>query len=140
MRIARRALLSGLALFGLLLAYPVVATAAPFVGSVTITGAVEGDLVGFAVTANPGLEKTITQPLPPFTVAVVVEGEEGPTPGGPKILKKSLDTVLVLTNTKITELTVELTLRDGDGNTVGSGVVPIPAKGTRVVILSNLLP
>jgi hypothetical protein len=138
MRIARRALLSGLTLFGLLLAYPVVATAASFVGSVTITGAVEGELVGFAVTANPGLEKTITQPLPPFTVAVVVEGEEGQTPGGPKI--QNLDTVLVLTNTKTTELTVELTLRDGDGNTVGSGVVPIPAKGTRVVTLSNLLP
>ncbi len=138
------------ALVGLLLAFPAMAPAATFLGSVTITctpsPCAAGAIVGFAVTANPGLEKTITQPLPPFagavTVPVITDSDEDSTGGGPRILRRNLDTVLVLTNTTGSGLTVQLTVRDADGGDppVGTGSVLIPAGGTRAVLLSTLVP
>ncbi|MGH7263502.1 MAG: hypothetical protein ACREMB_01450 [Candidatus Rokuibacteriota bacterium] len=140
MRMARHATLGILALIGLLLACPAQAAAAAFVGSVTVEGAAEGEVVGFAVTANPGLEKTITQQLPPLTVPVIVEGDAGPGPAGPKFLKKNLDTLLVLTNTTGVALNLTLRLRDADGGDVGTQALTLNPFATQVIIVSNLLP
>jgi hypothetical protein len=110
------------------------------VGSLTISGDnLPNRLVGIALVANPGLEKTMVQQLPPFTVPVIVDVEFDDSSNGPRILNKNLDTTVVLTNVSSTPLTVTLTLRDGDGNDIGSVDVQIPGNGTRALSLVDAL-
>ena len=106
------------------------------VGSLTISGDnLPNRLVGIAVVSNPGLEKTMVQQIPPFTVPVILDVEFDDSSNGPRILNKNLDTSVVLTNVSTTPLTVTLTLRDGDGNEIGSVDVQIPGNGTRALSL-----
>jgi hypothetical protein len=108
------------------------------VGSLTINGDnLPNRLVGIAVVSNPGLEKTMVQQIPPFTVPVIVDVEFEDSSNGPRILNKNLDTTVVLTNVSTTPLTVTLTLRDGDGNEIGSVEVQIPGSGTRALSLAD---
>jgi hypothetical protein len=108
------------------------------VGSLTISGAdLPNRLVGIAVVSNPGLEKTMVQQIPPFTVPVIVDVEFDDSSTGPRILNKNLETTVVLTNVSTTPLTVTLTLRDGDGNEIGSVDVQIPGNGTRALSLAD---
>jgi hypothetical protein len=105
-------------------------------GSLTISGDnLPNRLVGIAVVSNPGLEKTMVQQIPPFTVPVIVDVEFEDSSNGPRILNKNLDTTVVLTNVSSAPLTVTLTLRDGDGNEIGSVNVQIPGNGTRALSL-----
>jgi hypothetical protein len=107
-------------------------------GSLTISGDnLPNRLVGIAVVSNPGLEKTMVQQIPPFTVPVIVDVEFEDSSNGPRILNKNLDTTVVLTNVSTTPLTVTLTLRDGEGNEIGSVDVQIPANGTRALSLAD---
>lgn len=109
-------------------------------GSVTITGAgpLTNQLVVTAVTANPGLEKSITQQLPlpgPLFVLPFFVNKETNNPG-----QGDLETVLFLTNTTSSALAVTLTVRDADGNILATSTSSIPANGTRTILLSDLLP
>jgi hypothetical protein len=101
------------------LALPLAAAARPVtvLGSIAISG-VDATLVefvltntqitGFAVIANPGLEKTIVQQLPPYTLPVFIDGD-GPD-GSPslRLLRRNLDTTVVLTNTTAAPLTIRV--------------------------------
>jgi hypothetical protein len=108
------------------------------VGSLTIRGDnLPNRLVGIAVVSNPGLEKTMVQQIPPFTVPVILDVEFDDSSNGPRILNKNLDTNVVLTNVSTTPLTATLTLRDGDGNEIGSVDVQIPGNGTRALSLAD---
>lgn len=108
------------------------------VGSLTISGDnLPNRLVGIVVVSNPGLEKTMVQQIPPFTVPVIIDVEFEDSSNGPRILNKNLDTTVVLTNVSTTPLTVTLTLRDGDGKEIGSVEVQIPGNGTRALSLAD---
>ena len=113
------------------------------VGSVTITGAggvaLTTQLTGFAVVANPGLEKGITIQVPPFTFPVFVEGENADGSVG-KLLKKNVDTTLVLTNTTAAALPIEVTLRDANGTVLSLTLESLAARATNVTFVSDLLP
>jgi hypothetical protein len=144
MRMARYATFGILVLVGLLLAGPAAAKSAAFLGSLTIEGATEEQVSGFVITANPGLEKTITQQIPPLTVPVIVEGEVDEVStsshgGGPKFLKKNLDSLLVLTNRTDGALDLTLRLRRADGTDAGTQSLQLGAFATQFVVLSNLL-
>ena len=115
-------------------------------GSVTITKvgapALTTELVGFAVIANPGLEKAITQQLPPFTLPVFVDGDQDDSGGTGKkpFLNRRFDTTLVLTNTSGAELVIRITLREADGDPLGTAETrTIPPNGTIMVLLSDLV-
>ncbi|MFN3476666.1 MAG: hypothetical protein ACK4Z6_03815 [Candidatus Methylomirabilales bacterium] len=145
MRTKRATLLSALLLLGLLL--PVGASATPLtvIGSLTITKAdgtpLTTELVGFAVIANPGFEKTITQQIPPFTVPffVDVDKEDSSGSSGEKILKSRFDTTVVLTNTTPDSLNIKLTLRDDSGALLTTEERTLDANATIVIVLSELL-
>ncbi len=99
-------------------------------------------LVGAVVTANPGLEKTITLHIPPYTFPVFVnKNEDKPDDDN------NLDTVLVLTNTSGGSLMFKLTLRDSGGtpitlkNGMTSQTFTMTANfQTLVIFISDLLP
>ena len=128
------------------------ASATTLLGSVSLTkvsGGVESDLTavppdvtGTIVISNPGLEKTITQQLPPFTVPIVIDAEgSGPSL---RVLRKNLDAVLLLTNPSgTTAITVVIRVWDEDGEelTPAGGVSQtLGAHVTKAVRLSDLLP
>ncbi len=105
-------------------------------------------LVGFAVIANPGFEKTITQHLPPFTLPVFIEGDllddEGVAApsnrSGLRLLRKRLDTTLVLTNTTGLLLNLFVHLWDGDGHLLVSGFpLPLGPHATKLLPVGDLL-
>ena len=157
-------------LLGLGMALPATVSARPLtiLGSLTITGnnnapLANSEITGFAVIANPGLEKTMVQQLPPYTIPVFIDGEaedddeatrsrpddrphgddppghrpDGPPtsrPDGPgrpedrprfRLLRRNLDTTLVLTNTRRDPLTIQLTLRDAAGVVI---LIPDPTR------------
>jgi len=111
-------------------------------GSLTISaasGPLTNQLVVAAVTANPGLEKTIVQQLPlpgplyvlPFAVD---KDKDSPKQG-------DLDTILLLTNTTSAVLSITLTLRGLDGSVLAASTPPpLMAHETRTIQLSDLLP
>jgi hypothetical protein len=155
---------------GLALATVLAGTAAArpltILGSLEITGdggtpLAVGALTGFAVIANPGLEKTIVQQLPPLTVPVFIDGEEADDsarsrpddrPNGPpftdsaerprfRLLRRNLDTTVVLTNTTGATLVIELVLRSAAGDSLGGPrELSFAPHQTRAVQLSDLLP
>lgn len=121
-------------------------------GSVSVTAAGGGEptgLVGFAVIANPGFEKTITQHLPPFTLPVFIEGdllddEGGAAPtnrSGLRLLRKRLDTTLVLTNTTAGTLNLLVHLWDGNGGDplVSDFVLTLGPHATKLLPVADLL-
>lgn len=153
MRTKHMALLAGLLLFSLLLPPGVSAKTVTMLGSLTITKVVTAgppivetalttELVGIALIANPGLEKIITQQLPPFTVPVFVDvdADDVRESSGPKILRKRVDTTLILTNTTDDPLEIHLTLRDPGGNTLGTQSRTLGDHATLALSLSDLLP
>jgi hypothetical protein len=91
---------------------------------------------GIVLIANPGLEKTITFQVPPFTFPVFVN-KETDSPGG-----GDLDTRLVLVNVSGGSQTIKLTLRDLDGNPVAltTDIFTVETNHTLNLLLSNLLP
>jgi hypothetical protein len=128
------------------------ASAATLLGSVSLTkasGGVESDLttdppdvVGTVVISNPGLEKTITQQLPPFTVPIVIDAEgSGPSL---RVLRKNLDAVLLVTNPSGTAaITVVIRVWDPDGaelTPTGGVSQTLGAHATKAIRLSDLLP
>lgn len=99
------------------------------------------ELTGFAVIANPGLEKTITQQLPPYTIPVFIDGEGEDGRPSLRLLRRNLDTTLVLTNTTNETLRVQLTVRDATGAALGTPtVLEFDAHQTQAVSVSELLP
>jgi hypothetical protein len=111
-------------------------------GSLTIAGGsgpLTNQLVAVMVTANPGLEKTIVQQLPlpgPLYVAPFFVNEDKNKPG-----QGDIGTLVLLTNTTAAPLAITLTLRDLDGNVLGTPApVNLAAHETRVIELSDLLP
>ncbi len=111
-------------------------------GSLTIStasGPLTTQLVVAAVTANPGLEKTIVQTLPlpgPLFVLpfFVNKDKDTPQPG-------DLDMILLLTNTTSSVLSITLTLRRLDGSVLATSTPPpLMANETRTIQLSDLLP
>jgi hypothetical protein len=133
-----------------LLAAP--ASAATLLRSVSVTklvGAVESnltadppELVGTVVISNPGLEKTITQQLPPFTLPIVIDAEG--SGNSLKVLKKNLDAVLLLTNPSGTAaITVVIRVWDPDGAELtppGGVSQTLAAHATKAIRISDLLP
>lgn len=113
-------------------------------GALTTTGGAPlgaTDLVGAVVTANPGLEKTITLHIPPYTFPVFVnKNEDKPDDDN------NLDTIVILTNTSGGPLTFKLTLRDSGGtpitlkNGMTSQTFMMTANQTIVIFISDLLP
>jgi hypothetical protein len=115
-------------------------------GSVTISDdngnpLTDGSLVGFAVISNPGLEKTMVQQIPPYTFPVFMDGESaGPGPSL-RLLRRNLDTTVVLTNTTGLALVIKLTLRDATGAVVlGTLTRTLETLETRAIPVSDLLP
>ena len=170
------------ALLGLGIALPVTARPLTILGSLTITGdnnapLQNNSITGFAVIASPGLEKTMVQQLPPYTIPVFIDGEEadddsarsrpnddhpgnGPNgddppglrPDGPpsnrpderprfRLVRRHLDTTLVLTNTTAASLTIELTLKNAAGDVLtGPTDMTFDAHETKLIQVSDLLP
>jgi hypothetical protein len=129
------------------MALPAAAPARPVtvLGSLTITGdnaqALTNQIAGFAVIANPGLEKTIVQQLPPYTLPVFLDGE-GPD-GSPslRLLRRNLDTTVVLTNTTNAPLVIEITVRDAAGAILtGPRDMTFAAHETQTFQLADILP
>ena len=109
------------------------------VGSLTIAGVnIQNAIVAMAVVSNPGLEKTIVQQMPPFTVPVVVDADLDDVPK-PRVLGKNLDTTVIITNLIAAPVGVTLIVRDGDGQIIGTLDVSIPGNGTRAVSLADAL-
>jgi hypothetical protein len=139
----------GVLLLGLMWAPDVTGHSVTIMGSVNVALSGGGtlapdDLVGFAVTANPGLEKTITQHLPPFTLPVFVDGERDDdndaVTQSRRPLRVRFDTTLVLTNPKTTTIEILVTLRGADGATLGTQTVVLGPHVTVIVPLSPLVP
>ncbi len=146
---------STVVVLGLLLAGPAAAHRRSVVGSVAIT--IGGDvptsaqLVGFALTANPGFEKLIVQPLHvPFAMPVFIEEDwsddddedDSAATRSPRrrLLQRHLDTTLVLTNPSGTGVVLDLTLYDAAGEELGTDSVHLSGHQTKVLPVSNLLP
>jgi hypothetical protein len=111
-------------------------------GSVAIAGtssALTNQLVAVVITANRGLEKTISHQLPlpgPIFVAPFFVNEDK---GKPE--QGDLVTTLILTNTTGAPLSVTLTLYDLDGSVLATSAQPsLAAHETRVIQLADLLP
>jgi hypothetical protein len=145
----RKALVVALALClvgGLALPAPAPARPVTVLGSLTITGdgnvaLANNAITGFAVIANPGLEKTIVQQLPPYTLPVFLDGD-GPD-GSPslRLLRRNLDTTVVLTNTTDAVLVIEITVRNAAGVILaGPRDLTFAAHETRTFQLADILP
>jgi hypothetical protein len=121
-------------------------------GSLTIAKSDGGDLgtslVGFAVIANPGFEKSITIHIPPFTLPVFIDGDredgdddDSAVSSSSRLVRRRFDTTVVLTNTTESLLGLKLTVRDGSGAVLANAVpVSLEAHETKVIPVSDLLP
>jgi hypothetical protein len=88
-------------------------------------------LVGMVVTMNPGLEKTIPYQIPPltgatatFTTPFLFDVDDDDDDGKPE--RKSLDSLIVLTNSGTGTLTIDLKFYDAQGTLLtvkGGGTV-----------------
>ncbi len=110
-------------------------------GSLTITASdgitplLTTDLVGAAVIGNPGLEKTITLQIPPFTFPIAVNTNTS-NPG-----PNNLDTIIVVTNISGASLTFKLNARDAAGDPIAltTDTFTLAANATLAILLSTLL-
>lgn len=141
--------LAGLIALGIVLLLPSAIVAGPhtMLGSLKIEAADASDLtdklVGFAVIANPGLEKTITQQIPGFTLPVLVDGDRADGPGRRPFLNRRLDTTVVLTNTNATgdgTLNIVLKLRNANGVLLATQAHALAQDATVVVHISAIVP
>ncbi|MBI5378803.1 MAG: hypothetical protein HZA23_01430 [Nitrospirae bacterium] len=107
-------------------------------------------LVGMVVTMNPGLEKTIPYQIPPltgttatFTTPFLFDVDDDDDDGKPE--RKSLDSLIVLTNSGTGTLTIDLKFYDAQGTllTVKGGgtvyTVTLDAHETETRFASDLL-
>lgn len=139
MRKLQRALPLALLVLGLLLSTEASAKTQTVLGSLKITGAGPLELVGFALTHNPGFEKTITQQIPPFIVPVFVDVDKDD--GNGQVLNSRFDTTVVLTNTTAVTLNLTLTILDASGTqTLATSNISLAANATTAITLSALLP
>ena len=139
MLIRRAALISVVLLVSLLLPQNSSARTQTVLGSLTITGAGPTDLVGVAVTHNPGFEKTISQQIPPFTVPVFVDADVDDTSG--QVVNSRFETTVILTNTTGGTLNLTLMILDASGvNTLATSMVSLPPHATTSIDLSGPLP
>lgn len=139
---------AAVAVLGLVLVGPAAAHQVSVSGSLTITGPAGAEptgLVGVAVVANPGYEKTITLQIPPFTLPVFIDGDRDDDDGSATSHhgwgERRLDTTLVLVNSTGSALSLEITVRDRSGTILANDVpVSLAAHETKVVQVSDLLP
>ena len=140
MRTNAVALLSSLLIVGLLTVGAEAKQETAF-GSVQITGAPAlvvspPSLVGFMVLANPGHEKTISVPIPPYTFPVAVNTNTD-DPGN----DNNLDTLVVVTNVSGAAVVLTFTVRDANGMTLTTVTFPSLANNnTLAVSIASLLP
>jgi hypothetical protein len=139
-------------LFGtMMMAGEAVARTVRVSGSLTIapgTGApsdLSTALVGLAVVANPGFEKTITIHIPPFTLPIFIDGDrdddDSSALSSHPFVNRRLDTTLVLTNTTASTLNLLVTIYDAAGVALATAVpVSVDAHATKVIPVSDLLP
>ena len=102
-------------------------------------------LVGVAVVANSGFEKTVALHIPPFTVPVFVDGDRdddsATSSSGHSFTTRRLDTTLILTNTTAVTLNLLVTIWDAAGVALATDVpVSLAGHATKVVPVSDLLP
>ncbi len=109
-------------------------------GSLTITmsddtALAPTDLVGAAIIANPGLEKTITLQIPPFTFPIAVDTDTNNS--GPN----NLDTIIVVTNISGDTLEIKLNARNAAGDPIAltPNTFTLDADATIAIRLSTLL-
>ncbi len=139
MRARPTALLTLFLLTGLLLPQGATARTQTVLGSLTITGASPSALVGVVVDHNPGFEKTITVPVPPFTAPVFVDVDKDDMSG--QVVNSRFDTTVVLTNTTGMPLSLTLTVLDASGTTtLATKMVSLAAHATTAINVSALLP
>jgi hypothetical protein len=136
-------LLASLLILGLLAPTGASAKRVMAFGSLTITksdgtalSTVSPPLVGVAVLANPGLEKTISIPIPQYTFPVFVN-EETDQPGD-----NDFDTVFAVTNVSGSPLMIKVTLHDANGMVMSltTDSFTLGANATLTMRLSSLLP
>jgi hypothetical protein len=123
------------------------------VGSIAFNASASS-VIGLVSIANPGFEKTITYQFPsppstsfttPFFVDLDVGGAESEsTPGHGRVLNRNFDTTIVMTNTSLAGVTIDLTFFDQAGNPInGTDTTPIHVtlgpKATKALFVSNLL-
>ena len=135
----RATLISVVLLVNLLLPQNSSAKTQKVFGSLTITGAGPTDLVGVAVTHNPGFEKTVSQQIPPFTLPVFVDADVDDNTG--QVVNSRFETTVILTNTTGGTLNLTLTILDASGvNTLATSLVSLPPHATTSIDLSGPLP
>jgi hypothetical protein len=133
-----RALLLGVLVLGLLLPAQASASAKTILGSLHITGANLGELVGFAVSHNPGFEKNTTQHIPPFILSVFIDVDTDDGTG--QVVNSRFDTLVVMTNTTAGTLNLTLTILDASGTqTLATENISLAANATTAIALSSLL-
>jgi len=123
------------------------------VGSIAYSASAPS-VIGLVAIANPGLEKTVTYQFPsppstsfttPFFMDLDVEGEDAEsTPRHGRVLNRNFDTTIVMTNTSLAGVTVDLTFFDQAGKPInGTDTTPIHValgpKATTALSVSNLL-
>jgi hypothetical protein len=102
-------------------------------------------LVGVAIVANPGFEKTVTLHIPPFTVPVFIDGDvdddSATSSTGHSFVHRRLDTTLILTNTTAVTLNLLVTIWDAAGVALATDVpVSLAGHATKIIAVSDLLP
>ncbi len=106
--------------------------------SLTITGAGPTDLTGVVVTHNPGFEKTISQPVPPYILPIFVDQDVDDMTG--QVVNSRFLTTVILTNTTGETLDLTLTIVDASGlNTLATSMISLPAHATTAIDLSDEL-
>ena len=127
-------------ILGLLLPQGAVARRHTLLGSLSLTkvgGApLTNEVTGVAMISNPGFEKNISVPIPPYTLPVFIDQDENDSPHS---VDRHFDTMVILTNTTGASLDVVLTLRGADGVILNTTTVTLPAHGTKSISLSDLI-
>lgn len=118
-----------------------------FPGSLTIAGAPSptcpapaavSDLFGIVVLANPGLEKTITNHIPPLVHPIFFDVDKKDSG---EVLARRLDTFIAVTNSNTaTCLSFTMTIRDANGMALAAPAVTLAPRETRVIFLADLIP
>ena len=138
------AVLSTLLILGLILPQGAMARRHTLLGSISLTkvggAALTNEVTGVATISNPGFEKNISEPIPPYTLPVFIDQDEADGPGSSSnVIDRRMDTMVILTNTTGALLDVVLTLRDADGVILNTTTVTLPAHGTKLISLSDLI-
>ena len=136
--------LSALLILGLLLPQGVMARRHTLLGSISLTKAggapLTNEVTGVATISNPGFEKNISEPIPPYTLPVFIDQDENDgADSSSRVTNKHMDTLVILTNTTGASLAVVLTLRDAEGVILNTITVTLPAHGTKAIALSDLI-